>query len=71
MLPLTTLRRFDCVLAPTKAKALAEYERLKPGLGGPAADGAPPPVDSVHMTMQLWKTGERARVDGWMKARGL
>src|SRR5436309_13262642 len=27
MLPMTVLRRFECVLAPTKAKVLAEYER--------------------------------------------
>ena len=38
MLPLTVLRRFDCVLAPTKAKVLAEYERLKGRLDGPALD---------------------------------
>jgi len=25
MLPMTVLRRFDCVLAPTKAKVLAEH----------------------------------------------
>lgn len=31
MLPLTVLRRFDCVLAPTKAKVLTEYERRKGG----------------------------------------
>ncbi|HFE45529.1 MAG TPA: SAM-dependent DNA methyltransferase [Nannocystis exedens] len=29
MLPLTVLRRFDCVLAPTKAKVLAERDRRK------------------------------------------
>lgn len=29
MLPMTVLRRFDCVLGPTKAKVLAEYERSK------------------------------------------
>lgn len=29
MLPLTVLRRFDCVLAPTKAKVLAEYDKRK------------------------------------------
>ena len=29
MLPMTVLRRFDCVLAPTKAKVLAESERRK------------------------------------------
>ena len=27
MLPMTVLRRFDCVLAPTKAKVLAEHAR--------------------------------------------
>jgi type I restriction enzyme M protein len=31
MLPMTVLRRFDCVLAPTKTKVLAEYERLRDG----------------------------------------
>jgi type I restriction enzyme M protein len=31
MLPMTVLRRFDCVLAPSKAKVLAEHERLKGG----------------------------------------
>lgn len=29
MLPMTVLRRFDCVLAPTKKKVLSEYERRK------------------------------------------
>ena len=29
ILPLTVLRRFDCILAPTKAKVLAEYNQLK------------------------------------------
>ncbi len=29
MLPMTALRRFDRVLAPTRARALAEYERLR------------------------------------------
>ena len=39
MLPMTVLRRFDCVLAPTKAKVLAEYERRKGGrLRGEALD---------------------------------
>jgi general L-amino acid transport system substrate-binding protein len=31
MLPLVVLRRFDCVLADTKTKVLAEYERRKTG----------------------------------------
>ncbi len=38
MLPMTVLRRFDCVLAPTKAKVVAEYERLKDRLEGEALD---------------------------------
>ncbi len=31
MLPMTVLRRFDCVLAPTKTKVLAEHARLQGG----------------------------------------
>src|SRR6185369_10169470 len=29
MLPMTVLRRFDCVLAPTKQRVVAEADRLK------------------------------------------
>ena len=36
MLPMTVLRRFDCVLAPTKTKVLAEYERRGSKLVGEA-----------------------------------
>ncbi len=38
MLPMTVLRRFDCVLAPTKAKVMAEYERCKDKYTGEALD---------------------------------
>src|SRR5262245_19233268 len=39
MLPMTVLRRFDCVLAPTKGKVVADYERSKGGkLSGDALD---------------------------------
>jgi type I restriction enzyme M protein len=31
MLPMTVLRRFDCVLAPTKAKVLTEFEKRRGG----------------------------------------
>src|SRR5438477_9609445 len=31
MLPMTVLCRFDCVLAPTKAKVLAEHDKRKGG----------------------------------------
>jgi type I restriction enzyme M protein len=40
MLPMTVLRRFDCILAPTKEKVLKEYERRKGGkLNDKALDG--------------------------------
>ena len=39
MLPLTVLRRFDCVLEPTKEKVLKEYERQKDKFEGEALDG--------------------------------
>ena len=38
MLPMTILRRFDCVLAPTKAKVLAEHERSKDKFKNEALD---------------------------------
>ena len=38
MLPMTVLRRFDCVLASTKTKVRAEYERRKDNLEGEALD---------------------------------
>ena len=38
MLPMTVLRRFDCVLAPTKARVVAEYGKRKGGLTGDALD---------------------------------
>ncbi|TMI73339.1 MAG: SAM-dependent DNA methyltransferase [Bacteroidetes bacterium] len=38
MLPMTVLRRFDCVLEPTKQKVLNEYEKYKGKLDGKALD---------------------------------
>ena len=38
MLPMTVLRRFDCVLAPSKAEVLSEYERRRGRLEGEALD---------------------------------
>src|SRR6266516_1396495 len=38
MLPMTVLRRFDCVLATTKAKVLAEHARWEKRLDGDALD---------------------------------
>ena len=36
ILPLTVLRRLDCVLEPTKAAVLAEHKRLKGKLKDPS-----------------------------------
>ena len=38
MLPMTVLRRFDCVLAPTKSSVLAEYERSHDRIEGRALE---------------------------------
>lgn len=38
MLPMTVLRRFDSVLAPTKAAVIAEYEKRKGRVGDEALD---------------------------------
>ena len=38
MLPMTVLRRFDCVLAPTKSEVLAEFKRWGDRLDGDALD---------------------------------
>ena len=38
MLPMTVLRRFDCVLAPTKARVLEEHARWRNRLHGDALD---------------------------------
>ncbi len=38
MLPMTVLRRFDCVLAHTKPRVLARHDQLKNRLQGDALD---------------------------------
>ena len=54
MLPMTVLRRFHCVLAPSKAKVLAEYEKRKGGkLEGDA-------LDTLHRLLQAQRTTECA-----------
>ena len=41
-------------------------------LGEPSSDGTPPPlIDCLHKLMQLWKAGDRRRVDGYLEQRGL
>ena len=47
-------------------------QRRGRSLGEPSSDGAPPPlIDCLHKLMQLWKAGDRRRVDGYLERRGL
>ncbi len=40
-------------------------------LGEPSSDGTPAPlIDCLHKLMQLWKAGDRRRVDGYLEQRG-
>jgi type I restriction enzyme M protein len=65
MLPMTVLRRFDCVIAPTKKKVVAEYERSKGGTrAGDALDfeelkGAP---DNINKHLVSYIKGFSANV---------
>ena len=49
ILPLTVLRRFDCLLAPTKAQVLAEHPKIK----AQARDGRPQPAREDHRAAVL------------------
>ena len=41
-------------------------------LGEASSNGTPPPlIDCLHKLMQLWKAGDRRRVDGYLEQRGL
>ena len=47
-------------------------QRHNSRLGQPTPDGAAPAlIDCVHRIMQLWKTGEQARVNSYLSDRGL
>ena len=47
-------------------------QRQTRNLGSLASDGTHPPlIDCLHKVMHLWKTGEQARVDGYLDDRGL
>lgn len=47
-------------------------QRRNSRLGQPTPDGAAPAlIDCVHKVMQLWKTGEQARVNGYLSDCGL
>ena len=54
-----------------EARLKSWYQRRSRDLGEPGTAGSPPPlIDCVHKLMQLWKTGEQSRVDGYLEGRG-
>ncbi len=64
--------REDGEAAGAEARLKAWDRRRSRGLGEPSASGAAPAlIDCLHRLMQLWKTGEQSRVDGYLEARGL
>ena len=62
----------ETVTSGGEARLKPWYQRRSRDLGEPGTDGSPPPlIDCVHKLMQLWKTGEQSRVDGYLEGRGL
>ena len=56
----------------TEVRLKRWHQRRGTRLGEPTVDGAAPAlIDCVHKVMQLWKTGERTRVDRYLSDRGL
>src|SRR5680860_14118 len=53
VLPLTVLRRFDCVLAPVKNEMLTSYERLKGRV-----ENFGPVLDQLTPVDGLWNTSK-------------
>jgi hypothetical protein len=57
MLPMTVLRRLDCVLEPTKDKVVAEYERLNAaGEAEGVIDHRLMAITGPKRTQPLWNT---------------
>ena len=59
-------------LSGSDARLKTWKQRRTRDLGQPDSSGtAPSLIDCVHKLMQLWKTGEQARVDSYLEERGL
>ena len=59
-------------LSGSQARLKAWNRRHGTRLGQPASNGAPPAlIDSIHKVMQIWKTGDQARVNDYLGDRGL
>ena len=56
----------------SEARLKTWTQRRSRNLGQPAPDGTSPSlIDCIHKVMHLWKTGEEARVNAYLDARGL
>lgn len=70
MLPMTVLRRFDCVLAPTKARVLAERAKRKGGkLEGDALDMALNKTAGQRYTVKRYESEKEKHGDSWRHTR--
>ena len=59
-------------ISGSEARLKGWNERRASDLGRAAPDGGSQPlIDCVHTVMQLWKTGEQARVNAYLEERGL
>ncbi len=62
----------DAAAGGGEVRLKAWSQRRGRSLGEPSSDGAPPPlIDCLHKLMQLWKAGDRRRVDVYLERRGL
>ena len=59
-------------LSGSDARLKTWRQRRKDDLGRPdSSGGAPALIDCIHKVMQLWRTGEQARVNTYLDERGL
>ena len=59
-------------ISGSEARLKSWNERRASDLGRATPDGGTPPlIDCLHKVMQLWKTGEQARVNAYLEERGL
>ena len=68
--PFTAQLAYKCI--PPAANGWRPLDPRYFSTGEASADGrAPPLTDRIHKLMQLWKTDEQGRVDGYPESHGL
>ena len=69
MLPMTVLRRFDCVLAPSKTKVLAEHDRWSEKLRDEALDAKLNLAAGQRYTVKRYESEKVKDADSWRHGR--